>query len=191
MKKKYQLKAFPSQKYFIFAVIQIFTGLVLSVIPFDEYSWVRALFEPIDQNFRAFRTMPLNVSNPTAGKVMLLLWWIFFIPWGVLWAGRFTGWFKPAPLMLNSKIASAKCLILSSVVGFAVVYLNAFAAHGDANIGLNGVRNRADFIPFVLAGGAFTLSIWLAICSFLLVMMAGGLCLSIRALIHQFIYKEI
>jgi len=191
MKTKDQLKAFPSRKYFIYAVIQIFTGLVLSIIPFGEYSWVHALFEPIDQNFRAFRTMPLHASNPTASKVMLLLWWTFFIPWGVLWAGRFTGWFKPAPLMLNSKIATAKSLILSSVVGFAVVYLNAFAAYGDADIGLNGVRSRADVIPFVLSGGAFTVSIWLAICSFLLVMMVVGLCSSIRALIHQFIYKEI
>lgn len=186
---QHQLKPFPSRQYFIFALIQIVTGIALSFISFGEYRWVQAFFEPIDQHFSALRTMFSHSSNPTAGKVMLLLWWVVFMPWGVWWAGRFSEWFKPVnPQALKDRVVAVVLGATLLIWGF--VYLNAFMDYGYPNSKPSNVLSRADIVPLFLSGGAFTASIWFSIVSLVLVMGIGALISAIRVLLTNILKRK-
>ncbi|MBT9508246.1 hypothetical protein [Rhodoferax sp.] len=179
-------KKFPSRAVLIFMLIQVLTGLVISFITFDEYQWVREVFIPIDHNFRAFRTMFSKAPEPIAGKVFLLIWWGGFIPWGIAWTARFTDGFRPTKDVISrGKIATLKLLTLCGVGLLMLVYLNAYADYGSSNISSGKVPSRADIIPTFIGGGAFTVSIWLALNSPLLLVTMAGVIAGTRALIQQ------
>lgn len=165
--------------------IQVLTGLVISFIPFGDYQWIREAFEPIDRHFPAFRTMFLTSPDPTAGKVYLLLWWTVFIPWGVVWIWRFSDRFNPVNLVaLQSKFAVLKFFLLACFGFLLVTYLSAFSDYGGIVDRPSHVPSRADIIPAIVLGGVFSVSIFQAVTSLMLVIaiMVFGAC--IRALIQ-------
>jgi hypothetical protein len=179
-------KKFPSGAVLIFMLFQVLTGLVISLMPLDDYQWGREVFAPIDKNFRAFRTMFSKAPEPIAGKVFLLIWWVVFIPWGIAWTARFTDGFKPTQeIVSRGKIATLNLLTLCAIGLLMLVYLNAFADYGSSDISSGRVPNRADIIPLFIGGGAFTASIWLALNSSLLLVTMAGVIAGTRALIQK------
>lgn len=166
--------------------IQVLAGLVISFIPFGDYQWIREAFEPIDRHFPAFRTMFLTSPDPTAGKVYLLLWWTVFIPWGVVWTGRFTNGFRPInPVLLESKIAVLKLLLLACFGLLLFTYLSAFSNYGGIADRPADMPSRADIIPAFIQAGMFPISILQALISLMLVISIAGLFMSVRLLIQQ------
>jgi hypothetical protein len=71
-----------------FALAHLLVGLILQSIPFSRYPWINDFFIPIDAALPTFRTMFLISNEPLGCKVMLLCWWVLFVPWGVILGSR-------------------------------------------------------------------------------------------------------
>lgn len=177
------MKKFPSPQLLTFMGAQVVFGAICWLIPFGAIEGIREFFVPLDRNLEAFRTMFWNASDPVAGKVLLLAWWVLFVPWGLAWAARFTGGFRLSPVALRqgeSFLLTGIALGCGGILAFG--YLNAFATYPTTLA--SGVRGRADVLP-ALVSNVLTGSMWLAACSFLFVTALATFIACGRALVLQ------
>jgi hypothetical protein len=178
------LRKFPSHKPLTFMAIQVLTGLAISQVPFGSYGVICEFFEPFDRTLPAFRTMFFGMRDPVAGKVFLLIWWTIFIPWGLLWIARFTNGLKPVnPAAFKNRTAAAWSFLLGVLITAGLAYANTFSDYSGAQV--HDVPSRADIIPWVLESGMLTISIWLAMVSFLMLTTFYLSIASIRALVSD------
>lgn len=176
------LRKFPTRQYLVYAFMQALTGLVIFFIPFGEYPRVREFFVPIDRYLPTFRTLFENAPDPTAGKVMLLLWWVVFIPWGLWWAGRWTHGFKPVIALRRVGIFKAMgWFFLGLVVTGVMTHIFSFMVHDNAAPAV--VRLRRDILPYLMERGAFATALFLAVYSMVLICAIGATVVFFRLLV--------
>lgn len=157
-----------------YAAAQISLALLISLIQIENNYFLRDLFSSLGEPMPTFRTMFALSSNPIEGQLFLLTWWIVFIPWGVIWIGRFTDGFTPMVVPSDIWQAITQFSIFILVAG-VLTYMHAFWDHGYMQTRGYTIPSRATLIPSMAAAGVFPVSIWLALASTLLVASYTGL----------------
>lgn len=165
---KQKLKKFPSYLVMTYLGVQILIGQLIALLPLNTYQWLNNFFAYVDVFLPTFRTWFVLSRDPIGCKTMLFLWWIVFIPWGLIWVGRFTSGFKTANEKIFKSIWS-KAKFLTVGGGFTVMlsYGHSFMDQSESMASASLKFGRTSIVPFLVNHGADYFAIYLAAISLL------------------------
>lgn len=174
--------------YLRFAGVQIAVGLALSQFHFGDFAWARRLFAVIDPHLPAFATMFQLAPDPTGSKILLLIWWLVFLPVGLgyCWCMTSVG-FKPhVDFLRRGRLKILGYAVLGGGFTWVIVWAHAFRAYAFQAGGGQYVQSRADIIPWLLAHGPVATAVWLAAVSILAIACPYLFLASMRALLFDY-----
>lgn len=162
---------FPARAIVIYWVTQIGLGLLISALDLENIHWLKDLLFPLDSALPTFRTAFVHSSTPIASKIYLALWWLIILPWGLLFAYRWSDGFKPHPKGLGMSYSALLCLLVVAI--FMVYMLGSLLSYHDYSYywitDKPNSPNRGDVVPALMTSGPLALSIWVAFSSFVFV----------------------
>ncbi|MFZ5567629.1 MAG: hypothetical protein ACOY95_11575 [Pseudomonadota bacterium] len=179
------------RNYFCFAGAQIAVGLALSQFHFGDFAWAKRLFAAIDPHLPAFATMFQLAPDPTGSKILLLIWWLVFLPVGLgyCWRVMPVG-FKPhVDFLRRGRLKILGYAVLGGGFTWVIVWVHAFRVYTFEIESGQYVQSRADIIPWLLAHGPTATAVWLAAVSILAIICPCLFLASTRALLFD--YAEI
>lgn len=165
------LRKFPSKAVSIYLAVQVLTGLFVSLASLGDYQVMHSFFAPIDDSLPTFKTWFVQSKDPIGCKVMLLLWWLVFVPWGLIWFGRLTKGFRP--FNWQQAFPNAWSRIKFLTIG---LFFSALFAYGHSfmdqtsNFASSSLKSGiSSFVPFVIKAGPAYFAYYLAATSFVAV----------------------
>jgi hypothetical protein len=161
-------KKFPTFAVVMYLVAHIVVGLFVSLASLGEYQLIRELFAPVDAVLPTFRTWFEQSKDPVGCRVMLLLWWVVFVPWGLISVHRFTGGYTTIDKKALSKI---KWFAVGFFFTALISYVHSFMNHTATLESLSMKAGRTSLMPLIIHHGPFYFSAYLAAMSLLFVMM--------------------
>lgn len=159
----------------IYLGAQILVGLIVSLIPSSIKNLSADFFSAVDSVLPAFRTWFLMSSDSIGCKIMLLLWWLVFIPAGLTWAGVSTNRFGVAYLT-PSLTKLKRCFSLLTTLFFVILlsYGHSFMDQTESMASASEKRGRTSLVPLAIRHGPEYFSIYLAAMSLLYVLCFFG-----------------
>lgn len=175
------LRKFPTNSVIIYMVAHVLVGLLVSFSALTTHQWHLNLFMSIDAIFPTFRTWFVHSKDPIGCKVMLLLWWLVFIPWGLIWLGRFTSGFKVLNRRAVVKNWPKVGLFLASLFFVAMLsYGMSFMDQSENMASASQKYGRSSVVPFLINKGPEFFAIFLAGMSLIYVMFCSLMLMFIR-----------
>ena len=178
-----------NKNYFalIYFSAHVLVGLLIEILPLNTYQWLRTFFVKIDSFSPTFRTWFVWSNDPLGCKVMLFLWWVIFIPWGLFWIGRNTSGF----IGLDNKIIKGiwprvKFLMIGFFFPIVLTYGHLFMDQTENMAAASLKYGRISIVPFLINNGPAYFSLYLVVMSLLYVLSCAFLFALLRDLFSQF-----
>ncbi len=180
------LRKFPTKSVTIYLVAHVLVGLIVSFSELTTHQRQSNLFMSVDAILPTFRTWFVHSKDPIGCKVMLLLWWLIFVPWGLIWVGRFTRGFK----VLNKKAVMKNWfragLFLGSLFFVAMLsYGMSFMDQSENMASASLKYGRTSVVPFLINQGPEFFAFFLAGMSLIYVTCCSLIVIFIRDYFYQ------
>lgn len=158
-----KLRSFPSYLVLIYLGVQIVIGQIIAALPLDRHQWLNSFFTYVDFFSPTFRTWFVSSKDPIGCKLMLLLWWLIFIPWGLIWASRFTSGFKATDTKIfKSFWTKAKFLAIGLFFTALISYGHSFMDQSEGLASASLKYGRTSIVPFFINHGPEYFALYLA-----------------------------
>ncbi len=180
-------KVFPSKQILTYMAIQVGLGALLSIPNLENIQWLKDLLIPLESTFATFRTAFMHSSAPVASKLLLAVWWLMILPWGLMFSYQWSQGFKPHPNGLKMSYPNLLGLLAATLfMGYMLCSLLSIHDYSYywATDKLNS-PSRGDLVPALMSNGPLMLSIWLSLSSFLVVPCVSATVLFPRTLFQK------
>ena len=175
-------KPFSNGRVMIYLAAHIFVGLIVSLVPSSIKNLSADFFIAVDSVFPAFRTWFLMSNDPIGGKIMLLLWWLVFIPLGLICAGVFTDGFSVSYLTPSlTKFKRSLSLLTTLFFVILLSYGHSFMDQTVSMASASQKHGRISLVPLAIRHGPEYFSIYLAAMSLLYVLCCFGTIVLIKS----------
>lgn len=176
-------KKFPSREIFYYLCVQVGAGGVLQLVDIDGIHSLERFFFSVDDFSPTFATAFIQSSKPVASKVLLLFWWLFVVPAGLLFFYKWSEGFRPSPRALRLSwlrmVGIFVCVLVTCYIFASLLLTHDYSPYWTYRS--HATSGRAGLVPFLFAGGPLMLSVWLAASSFVLVPSLGFFPVFLRA----------
>lgn len=180
------LRKFPTRAVVIYLAAHIFAGLIVAILSVGDYEFPRHFFISIDAALPTFRTWFVHSKDPLGCKVMLLLWWVFFLPWGTILFGLFTSGFTISNAQVfASPWSRVQFLIIGVFFTALFLYGHSLMDHSGFLASASQKSGRSSVIPSAISLGPEYFAIYLAGASLLTVVALGVVLMLLRQQVHK------